>query len=875
MPGDFAAISKQDLFARLAEGHAAGITVVTPNRRLAQALSREFDEGQVALGHRVWETADILPVGTFVERLYEDALYALNPSGNSLENAADLPQLLAPAQERALWESVLAGQPLLSVGQAAADCADAWRLAHAWNIAGALEKFPGNDDTRAFAGWAKEYKRRVDKGGFVDSAGLPDVVLKRAGKKPKALVAYGFDILPPQTRDFLKSFAVVLCHSETKKSKAKRIAFASARHELGAAAQWARARMEAGAKRIGVVVPGLQLRRREVVRVFSDLLRPGWNLPGAQAKAMPFDISIGEPLNGYAIVEFAISLLEFSFHEVEFEKASQLVRSPFLGDAEKELSARALLDARLRGKLGKRVSLPKLISGVEGCPLLRQRFEMLYEAKEKITAMENSPHHWARQFTALLEAAGFPGERALDSAEFQTRAKFNEVLGDFARIGLVTKEISSNAALNRLRRICADTLFQPETPDAPIQVAGILESAGLEFDCLWVSGLTEEAWPLAARANPFLPVALQKKAGIPEAAAETSIALDRRITDGWLGAADEVVFSYPEKEQDRDLLPSPLIAPAPEGKMELPSFQTYREVLFSSRAVEFVEDEKAMPLSSTTVKGGTRVLADQAACPFRAFARHRLGAESLESPSAGLDAMQRGQLLHTLMAGIWSELKSSASLSGDVTPAIEKSAAAAVKALGLEGRFADLEKQRLVKLAGDWLEVERERSPFAVTHVEEKGTLNVGGLSFNGRIDRMDKLEDGSHALIDYKTGRATPNSWLGVRPDEPQLPLYAVTAEEKVSAVAFAKLQPGAMKFSGFSMNEKEIPGVKPANSWSGLIHSWKTELGSLASGFAAGDARVDPKRGLATCRTCDLQPLCRVHERLNALTDTDEEGE
>ncbi|MEK6244092.1 MAG: PD-(D/E)XK nuclease family protein [Pseudomonadota bacterium] len=866
MPGVSPGIDKQELFARLAEGHAAGITVVTPNRRLAQVLKSEFDSFQSNKNLSVWDDADILPVGAFVERLYEDALYA--------EGAAGLPQLLAPAQERALWESVLAGAPLLSVAQTAANCADAWRRAHAWRIAGALDKFAGNEDTQAFAGWAREYAKRCAKEGFVDSAVLPDLMLKSENKRPKLLVAYGFDILPPQTRDFLKTFAVAACRPETKKSKATRSKFPSARHELEAAAQWARARLEAGNKRIGVVVPGLQLRRKEVVRVFADVLRPGWNLPGAELKAMPFDISIGEPLSGYAIVEFALSVLELCFHEIEFERASRLIRSPFFGGADTEFAARARLDVRLRKELGKHVSLPKLIGLLAGCPLLRRRFEMLYEAKDNIAPKEQSPHDWARHFTALLEAAGFPGERAPDSVEFQTRAKFNEVLGDLARIGQVTNQISSNQALGRLRRICADTLFQPETPDAPIQVAGVLESAGLEFDCLWVSGLTDEAWPLAARANPFLPVLLQKKAGIPEAAAETSLALDRRITEGWLGAAHEVVFSYPEKEKDRDLLPSPLIALVPEGTVELPAFPTYREVLFSSRALEFVADGKALPVYSRTVKGGTRVLADQAACPFRAFARHRLGAEGLESPAEGLDAMQRGQLLHSLMAGIWSELKLSFSLSGNVLPTIERSAATAVNELGLEGRFAELEKQRLIRLAGDWLDVERERSPFEVIHVEEKKTLEIGGLSLHGRIDRMDKLADGTHALIDYKTGRATPQSWLGERPDEPQLPLYAVTAEENVSAVAFAKLQPGAMKFSGFSMKEKEIPGVKPAKSWSGLINSWKTELESLASGFAQGDARVDPKNGFATCRYCDLQPLCRVHERLNVLADADEEG-
>ena len=270
------------------------------------------------------------------------------------------------------------------------------------------------------------------------------------------------------------------------------------------------------------------------------------------------------------------------------------------------------------------------------------------------------------------------------------------------------------------------------------------------------------------------------------------------------------------------------------------------------------------------------MLADQSACPFRAFARHRLGAEALEAPEPGLDAMRRGQLLHALMAGVWRTLKSSSFLSSDLKPVIEKSAAEAVASLDLEGPFAALETQRLVRLAGEWLEVERGRSPFDVVHIEQKRSLGIGGLELSGRIDRMDRLEDGSHAIIDYKTGsRVTASDWAGERPDDPQLPLYAVTAPEAVSALAFAKLRAGDMKFSGFSLKEKEIPGVKQAKSWGGLVATWKAGLESLASGFAAGDARVDPKKGLATCRNCDLQPLCRVHERLNALDESKEDQE
>jgi len=244
-----AALSKAELFERLAAGHAAGITVVTPNRRLAQVLRAEFDVYQVSTGKSVWEDADILPLASFAERRYDDALYA---------DAGDKrPLLLSPSQERELWAEAIRGSKwngvLLDVPRTAKGALDAWRLAQSWRIAGALEKFEGNEDVRAFADWAKAYARRCKKDKLTDSSSLLDLSLDV--KKPKLLVAYAFDIVPAQTKDFLA--AAVFCLPEKKTSKNNRCSFASPAEELETAARWARARLESGAKRIGVVIPEL------------------------------------------------------------------------------------------------------------------------------------------------------------------------------------------------------------------------------------------------------------------------------------------------------------------------------------------------------------------------------------------------------------------------------------------------------------------------------------------------------------------------------------------------------------------------------------------------------------------------------------------
>ncbi len=856
----FPILKKSELFERLAQGGPAAPTVITPNRRLSQELMLEFDAFQIGKALSVWEAPDILPFGAFLQRLYEDGLYA--------DLSAQLPMLLSPAQEEEVWKQVVGGSGLLAVEGAAAKCRDAWNLANLWRI----RPGAGNQDTEAFARWLTHYEKKTEND--LDTARLPDALRRFLPelKRPKLAVAYAFDILPPQTKEFLDALGteIAFCRPDPKSATVSRAAFDSAKREIEAAAQWARARLEAGGKRIGVVIPSLQEDRKEVARVFSRVMRPRID-PSDEKAAMPFNISIGIPLERYPVVALALSVLRVSQEQIPFEEASRLVRSPFIGGAETELGARMRLEVRLREKLGASVVLPKLIAAAGQTPLLRARLEKLYALRETGLFSQKTPAEWARHFSSVLEAAGFPGERALDSDEFQTQAKWHEALGELSCLDRISKEMSFSQALQTLRKICADTLFQPETPDTPIQVLGLLESAGVEFDHLWVTGLTDETWPLKASPNPFLPLALQRKAGIPEASAEASLALDRRITDGWKQAAGEVVFSYFTKEQDRDVGPSPLIADVPPEQIEVPAFPKLRDGIFRLKRLETLQDRVAPPVRAKQIRGGTRVLSDQAACPFRAFASHRLSAKELNEPSDGLDLRKRGNLVHELMKHLWGLLKDSSSLQGNLDSAIEQAAAAAVKELELEGRLAELERSRMARIAREWLEVEKGRPEFSVAGIEDKRKISFAGLEFDARIDRMDKLSTGGHAIIDYKTGggNITPKRWEPPRPDEPQLPLYAISVSEEVTAVAFAKVRPGEMRMMGYSRDDKAIPGVRKAKAWQPLLQAWKTEAESLGGSFARGEAGVDPKKDLMTCRYCGLETLCRVYEKINVLAE------
>jgi probable DNA repair protein len=872
MPDALPALEREALFAQLAAGHAGALTVVTPNRRLAQVLAAEFDARQLAAGRVVWETADVLPYAAFVERLYDDALHG--------EGGAALPLLLTADQAETLWEDVIRrspqGRDLLAVPETAAQAADAWTAAHAWQLLERFDRIPLDDDSAAFLGWARAYGAHTDRERLTDRARLPAIVAGLLDdarvKKPRQLVAYGFDVVTPQQRAFMQALAargaaISTCGPVRYAGAAVRVAALDVRDEIARAARWARARLEANpAARIAIVVPDLARRKNALARALGQTMDPA-----GTAAVPPFNVSLGAPLADRPLVAHALAALALGGRELEFEHASALVRSPFIAGGETELHARARLDARLRRRAEPLVRLDRLAGELDEAPLLGRTLGRYAEFRKARLFAPRASGDWARTFGDALSLLGFPGERALDSTEYQTLQKWHEVLARFAALERVAGHLGFNEALARLARMAAGTLFQPETPAVPVQVLGVVEAAGMAFDHLWVMGLSDETWPPPARPNPFLPLRLQRAAGVPNASPAAALERARALTAEWLGCAGEVVLSHPRRDADRDLAPSPLVAAVPAGEPASTEYPSWRDAIHRAAAIERVAEA---PAPAAAARAGAGLFRDEAACPFRAFAVHRLRAAGLESPHAGLDAIERGTLVHRVLAVVWARLGSKAALDALDAPALEAALEAAAdeairskqreRPTTLGGRFAAVERRRLVRIAREWLDMERERAGFTVLAAEAQHAATLGGLDLRLRLDRIDRLDSGERVVIDYKTGRASVASLLGRRPDEPQLPLYLTAAEPGAAAVVFAQVRVGEMKFAGLARESGLVPGADvPEAGWAAQRAAWSAELERLAAEFAAGAAAVDPKRPGETCRLCDLHALCRIHER------------
>ena len=335
-----------------------------------------------------------------------------------------------------------------------------------------------------------------------------------------------------------------------------------------------------------------------------------------------------------------------------------------------------------------------------------------------------------------------------------------------------------------------------------------------------------------------------------------------------LASAPDVQLSYPATEGDRTLAPSPLVADGLWLDNDEQFTNGWVARMRASAVFEETADETGPPLAQSDATGGASLFKDMAACPFRSFARHRLGARPLEEADLGLSYRDRGTTVHKALEVIWRELGSHARLMDlgpqDLDALIARGAEAAVAKLG-PGIGRDLEKKRLQRLLPEWLAIEKARAEFTVAGIEAEHVVAIGGLQINTRADRVDTLPDGREIILDYKTGQLKSRGWEGERPDEPQLPLYCATSDQPVAGAAFAVIRVGELKFRGLTTADASLPSctkmsIAPAIPFERQLVEWRRVLEHLAADFRAGKAEVDPKPG--ACDKCGLRALCRIRE-------------
>lgn len=884
-------------FARAASlEDLSGGVVLCANHRLARALRGRHDAAQRAAGRTTWPPLAALTPDQWLDSITETALLA------GAIPAAEAPRLaLSAIQERVLWEAAIAataeaeGDVLFDREGLAAVAVEANAICETWGLRPGQGSGEAGEETQQFLRWRAAVRRECRSHGWLEAARqrawqIGHLAAALAWRGGQGRVAFaGFDRYTPQETELARVLAVAgievmeLALGRPEPGRAAVVGLPDRRGECRAVAAWAARRLvENPEARLGIVAPDLGGVRETLAAALDDALHPEALLPGQGESPRRYNFSLGLPLARAPIVATALELLALCAHPQRCDQSAlgTLLLGPYWSAWQSEADGRARLDAAMRRCLPPMAGAARLLDlagrlGNAGAHLPRTRAQL--EAVLKAADAGGGrrlPSAWSAFLDALLAKGGWPGERSLSSHEWQAREAFRETLDSLGGFDAMLGKIKLAEACRQVARLCRERVFQPETEGSPaIEVMGPLEAAGLEFDALWVLGMNDDVWPPPPRPNPLLPAEMQRRAGSANASAEIQAAFARSVHRRLLRAAPEIVFSWAEREGDRALRASPLLAGLPAGEAAPATFVSAIEAQVGRGRLEAVDDHRGPPVAEgETVAGGAGLLKAQALCPAWAFYRYRLGARPLEEPVEGLDPSARGTLLHRVMERFFAGRNQQSLLAmGDAgrREAIRAAVSAALADLGeerglpLPPRFAALEQGRLEDLLGQWLELELARPvPFAVAACEVPAEVEIEGLALAFKVDRVDELPDGSRLVIDYKTGGdLKPSAWGGERIAEPQLPVYAAWVGASPAGVAFAQVRTEDCAFIGLAAQDGLLPGCKAAPDWPATIMQWRAAIAAIAREIRDGEASVS-FADEADLRHCDVQPLLRLPE-------------
>jgi ATP-dependent helicase/nuclease subunit B len=696
--------------------------------------------------------------------------------------------------------------------------------------------------------------------------------------------------------------------------------------ELERIAQWGRQQIEGNPDaRILIMLPGAPGTRERLATLIRQAVRPGtWFRTEANAIDSLVVIEGGVPLARVPAVAHALATLSWlGGNAGDFEAVSGWLRSPYWQTPGP--LPRARMDLWLRERERMHFDLHELVGALSGAPstlasTARDISAQINKAAVALGQGSASPRDWSERFRAALEVFDWPGERARGSGEQQTVVRFYELLDEFGQLASAARSISRDNAIQWFTELATRTAFRPADDDAVITISSTLADPVVRYDAIWVAGLHAEAFPQPVQPDPFIPLAAQLAAGVPAASASGRLAEARALISAWRAGADELVLSAPARSDDLELLASPLLAEwltdaddslrqtgsplsesapgatAPAASIWLP-VRVHREGM-----LETFEDivGPAWPIEKP-LPSGTRSLELQNQCPFRAYAELRLGSTPLDAPEPGIAADLRGQLLHAALQKLWGRLRDSqglASLSESALDAaiqrsVEEAADETVRRSSSNKRrvtalndmqgdlFGDPERspalsrecRRATRLIRALCAVERERAPFSVESTELDSTLTLMGAQLRIRIDRVDALESGGRAILDYKSGRRTAADWYGERPSHPQLLAYLAALGEDVIAMATVNVTAREVRFDGIANSAELLPkvrgvegafGTDPLDAWPIRRQEWLSRVEHLAADFLAGRAVVDPKPG--ACDYCHVASICRISDRVVA---------
>ncbi len=838
--------------------------ILTATQRLTEYLISEHAQTQTT---STWRKPNIQPLSNWLQELVQ-----LNNSGLTL---------LSDFAELCLWQEIIqsttATQPILHATNTAKLAMQTAKLIQSWEIPLAEITNHANTETYIFLQWFNQFNDLLKTHCWISKAQLPrqfiQLLQSHQLSLAKNIILTGFDELTPVLTQVCQTLSqhgyhVVVDNNVNRPNQhVNKIALLSQEQEIEAMAKWVNIQAQhTPAPKLVCLVPNLEQCR--------DLIE--WQFK--KHCQVPFNITAAKSLSDYPIIRSALNALTLNVDHIERELFFNILTSTFHNSTHTEKCHAASVERALRKQSNLILTVKTIVSvcqekaaAFNGSQLHKRLYNYLMTLHNAIN-LKHYPSEWLSVLQGTLQALDWPSQKPLNSENYQIVQRWLQVLQEFAALDLCYEKITLKKAIYLLHLLCTKTLFQKQNIHNGVNIMGLLESGGMEFDQVWLMGLNANHWPPPAQANPFLPMAVQHKYQLPHSSAERELHYSENIQARLFSLSQQIMVSYAEKENDIALLPSKLISDLPSLTANTLCLDLQQPQPQPAPLQQLVDEHAPLLSANESLRGGSQILQQQAECPFKAFVKIRLGAESLIDETLGLDAKARGILTHQVLELFWRQIKTQQALLSLSDSELEKYIDQAIDSATQvdeqqDTEFFDVERVRLKSLIKNWLITEKMRPGFSVLEQETKRYITIGSLPLRITIDRIDELEDGSKLIIDYKTGKNNAlSAWFSERLTQPQLPIYACFGIEQAQGICFAQVNAQKSYFIGITATNTELFSKLSScekkdpqqRDWNTLVAAWRSALIALSDEFTRGFAAVKPHA--QACTYCDLHSFCRI---------------
>ena len=847
--------------------------VITASSRLARILRAEHSNQKLTAGDLAWRSPAI--------QSWKEWLASLIASA---EDQASLPTSINSYQSKCLWERCLRreiGDPLINIAMLARQSRDSWLRLQEWRVPlRDCQQQARNRDQQLFATVANSYQSILDREAWVDESGhanlAVDLICQGRVAVPARVTLAGFDRLTPQLTAVLDALGNASCIVErvAPREKAAQVTLCTTETsdtELRTAGAWAKDELSrAPHLRLAVVVTNMERDAQRSLRLIKEGLIPGWQNAGQKPNAV-VDISYGRKLTDYPAIAVALLALRWLHHDLSTRDICLLLHSTQLGSECGD--ERVRLGLRLR-KLPDRFWSPDMVyaemttwrNAADGSDAL----DHVLKISKQRAGMPNRqpPEDWITTFHETLQGLGWPGRESLNSTEFQLVNRWRELLNDVARLSLVTSSMTASEALGHVSSIAAEVVFQPETKEAILQVIGPLEAAGMEFDRLWVTGLSANNWPPPGKPLSLVSRELQREYEMPDSEPGDTLKYSERVIGRLGSSSSRAIFSYPQTEKDIQQSASGLLSALEPTVAEAAADPGWNAKTLQSTASPRIVKTDPVPVlgENELIAGGAGTIQRQFQEPLAAFVHGRLGVQSLSPISSGLTPSTRGSLIHNALHQMYADCPSSDDIRGwSESEIVERTLKAVATAFRSHERNADsvlravldLEKDRVRKLLQGVIALDAEREQFEIESVEEQVDASIDGVGIRIRVDRVDRDTDGEILILDYKTGATKRLLDQYGDPKDMQLVVYTFGLAGPVSGIGLLNVDTRSIAL------DRAGREFSPKLEWDDALARWKEEVSIAAGEIAAGDIRLSAFQTTQAARPLSI--LSRYRELLH----------